>query len=190
MKKTYLFRALSGSSLYIFIASYFGFGPLDIIGAVFIGVWDLQAHFAGDLRDYPKDLLARLQTLPVKHGINKTLSIIFRFQFLGMVLILAIYAFLGQTQIYRMLVIIFFINYFGWSAYFTLINTMKIRYEWLHACFHGPKILSTILIAMDLMHIATIPIIFTLILAAGVWLLMYASYLWSDNRILTESENE
>ncbi len=176
MIRTYMFRTFSGITFYMVVASYFGLSAVDWYYAIFVGLLDLFSHIAGDLRDYPLDLVGKVNTFPVRYGIRNTLFLIAGFQILSIGYFISLHRF-SSWQLSIFLMCILCANTISWLVYGWLNMQEQQRHEWHHALFHGIKILTYSCIAglmASNMHFLPIIMIF--------WLFSYWLYLWSDGR--------
>lgn len=167
---TYLFRTLSGMTFYLVTASHFGYHN-EFALATFIGLLDLFSHIAGDLRDYPLDLVGKVQTFPVRFGIPRTLVLVAIVQGIAFVFLAGI---IDLPRMFWMSVLLF--SSLGWSAYL-LFKFLEIH-ALQHACFHGVKIAVYVLIPATLWNAAwAVPLVML------GWAVSYLLYLWADNRL-------
>ena len=167
---TYLFRTLSGMTFYLVTASHFGFRN-EFALATFVGLLDLFSHIAGDLRDYPLDLRGDVKTFPVRFGIRSTLILIAVVQAISFSLLSALLQF---SLSFWIAILLFSVA--GWIAYL-LLNILEVH-ALHHACFHGVKIASYVLIPVSIW--GTWWLVPTVLLG---WAISYLLYLWADNRL-------
>jgi len=189
---TYSFRTLSGFALYLVISSYFGLTVFDILLAIFVGLTDLQVHIIGDVRDILKDKVADVRTLPVIYGIRATNLIVLVLQFISTSFLLILSNITADTVINSKnllssvfvgiprLAIIWVVSFYlvAWVVYLFLLQREKVPYQWLHACFHGAKVMTFVSIGISISGSTWVIVFFFII-----WILSYTTYLWADNRL-------
>lgn len=181
---TYAARALAGAAMFVYAADGPAFGGLQLVAAGFVGLWDLQAHIAGDLRDLPMDKIAGVRTLPSAWGEARTLVAIALCQGAALVVLEAYLRLVGIALSPATLLACGLLMLTGWAAYAWLSAARpRTRFAWLHACFHGPKALFYLVVAGELMA-WNWPERAALVLGgAVVWFCSYWIYLWSDFRL-------
>ncbi len=193
---TYLFRSLSGFALYLVISSYFALTSTDILLAVFVAMTDLQVHIIGDVRDIKKDKVAELKTLPALYGIPTTNIIVLLLQLFSTSYLMIISNIkdvivfdnghllntdLGQIPISSILFIVIFYAV-AWVIYLRFLHRGEIPYQWLHACFHGAKVLTFLAIALSTDAFQLTDLLWLLVFLV-IWFISYLTYLWADDRL-------
>jgi 4-hydroxybenzoate polyprenyltransferase len=191
---TYIFRAVSGGSLYLFIASYFNLILFDFYIAILIFFMDLTAHITGDLRDLEKDILVPIKTFPVVFSERKTELIVLLLQIFTLFYLILVFYFRNQLiDIYTIFFIVLVVAS-GFTIYyllrtkhfiFTSINFDRYR-QWYHACFHGPKIITIFILSIRLsIDVSIFEYLIIILISSFVWIISYSIYLSVDNRILS-----
>ena len=195
---TYIFRGLSGTALYLFIASYFGLYYFELLVALFVGFADIQAHFVGDIRDIKKDSETKLKTLPLRIGIKWTSIFVALLQIITIAIwFLVAFSFssdqlissnLIKSEIHEIplstLVACMIMLAFAWPFYLILLGIKSNPDKWLHACFHGSKILNFVLISSLILSFSVLGTFLLLFIFFLSWSIAYFVYLWADDRIL------
>ncbi len=183
MIKTYSFRTLSGVTFYLVVASYFGLTGVDFLIALFVGLLDLYSHIAGDLRDYQKDKVGKVNTFPVRFGTKYTLFLILGVYLLSVLYLSEIELLQGKLiEFLSMLPYILTFPVISFMGYF-LLTLHTIRYNWLHAIFHFSKIATYSFLGLCWLGISLNLVLGLVVLILIAWLVSYYLYLWGDNRI-------